>query len=183
MKTRPHWSYSSINQYLRCPLQFFFQRVPGLPYRKTTSGLVLGSAVHVALAEYHRGLQRNEIVGANGLLKVFHNTWTEREITEEIIYRDGDSRDNSLAQGMNLIETYLKEPPPTGIGGRRAGAHRSLDQQPRRISRNDSGCHHGPACHRRRSPEGSGVQDERTSLRGIGSGIIAATHLLRPRRE
>jgi len=115
MTTRRHWSYSSINQYLRCPLQFFFQRVLGLPYRTTTSGLVLGSAVHVALAEYHRGLQRNEIVGANGLLKILHDTWTERESTEEIIYRDGDSRDDSLAQGVNLIELYLKEPPPTGI--------------------------------------------------------------------
>lgn len=24
MSDRPHWSYSSINQYLRCPLQYFF---------------------------------------------------------------------------------------------------------------------------------------------------------------
>ena len=25
---RPHWSYSSISQYLKCPLQYFFETQP-----------------------------------------------------------------------------------------------------------------------------------------------------------
>ena len=27
MSDRPHWSYSSLAQYLRCPLQYYFERV------------------------------------------------------------------------------------------------------------------------------------------------------------
>ena len=55
-RSHPHWSYSAISQYLRCPLQYFFQRILGLPSRSIGLGLVLGSAVHAGLAEYHRRL-------------------------------------------------------------------------------------------------------------------------------
>lgn len=115
MRDRPHWSYSSISQYVRCPLQYFFQRVLGLPSRTTSNGLVLGSAVHAALAEYHRRLQCTETIVAGGILKVFHDAWDERESAGEITYRDGDTRDDSLSQGVQLLNIYLKEPPPVGI--------------------------------------------------------------------
>lgn len=114
-RSRPHWSYSSINQYLRCPLQFFFQRVLGLPSRTISSGLVLGSAVHAGLAEYHRRLKEVESIDQEGILKSFHDCWTEKEANETIQYRDGDTRDDSIAQGVNLLEMYLKEPPPEKI--------------------------------------------------------------------
>ena len=115
MRDRPHWSYSAINQYLRCPLQYFFQRVLGLPSRTTASGLILGSAVHAALAHYHRRLQLKEEIQANGVLETFRETWADRETHENIVFKDGDTRDDSIGQGVQLLETYLKQPPPTGI--------------------------------------------------------------------
>jgi len=115
MRDRPHWSYSAISQYLRCPLQYFFQRVLALPSRSTPSGLILGSAVHAALADYHRRLQRQEAVMAEGVVTTFRETWNDRESKEQITFKEGDNRDDSIAQGVQLIETYLKEPPPTGI--------------------------------------------------------------------
>src|SRR6476646_11850777 len=102
MSSRPHWSYSSISQFLRCPLQFYFQRILLLPYKKAGSGLVLGSAVHAALAEYHRRLKRQEGFTAEAILKAFHDQWSEREGSDEIIYRDGESRDDSIQQGVAL---------------------------------------------------------------------------------
>lgn len=47
--SRPHWSYSQINQYLRCPLQYFFERVLKLERQSIPSNMALGSAVHEAL--------------------------------------------------------------------------------------------------------------------------------------
>ena len=61
---RPHWSYSAITQYLRCPQQYFFQRVLGIPSRSIGTGLALGSAVHAGLAAYHQRLQR-KVYGDN----------------------------------------------------------------------------------------------------------------------
>jgi CRISPR/Cas system-associated exonuclease Cas4 (RecB family) len=48
--SRPHWSYSSLSQFLRCPLQYYFERVLGMPRRTVSEAQVLGSSVHVALA-------------------------------------------------------------------------------------------------------------------------------------
>lgn len=112
---RPHWSYSAITQYLRCPQQYFFQRVLGIPSRSIGTGLALGSAVHAGLAAYHQRLQRKEAIDTEVVLKAFHECWDEKELNETIQYRDGDTREDSIAQGVHLLELYFKEPPPEGI--------------------------------------------------------------------
>lgn len=115
MTSRPHWSYSSVNQFLRCPLQFCFQRILKLPQPTVGSGLVLGSSVHGALEFYHRSLQDGERVKAEQLHRIFLDTWKERECNSEIAFRKGDTRDDCIAQGIGLIDVYLKEPPPENI--------------------------------------------------------------------
>jgi len=117
MTNRPHWSYSAISQYLACPLRFYFQRVIGLPQEKVSSSLVLGSAVHAALAEYHRTVQRDEPTDTGKLHLILTDAWKQRGSGTRIIYRDGESQDGLIAQGIALIETYLQEPPPQNIIG------------------------------------------------------------------
>lgn len=115
MINRPHWSYSSINQYLRCPLQFYFQRVLKLPQPSVGSGLVLGSSVHAALELYHRSLQERKPVKIDQLHRAFLDAWQTRENNSEVEFRKRETRDGSIAQGISLVELYLKEPPPEGI--------------------------------------------------------------------
>lgn len=115
MTYRPHWSYSAISQYLRCPLQYYFQRILGLPAKSVSSGLVLGSAVHSALANFHRHVQQGESPSSASVADSFRGAWQDRESVEAIAYRDGDSRESCIDQGVNLLETYLKEPPPQTI--------------------------------------------------------------------
>jgi CRISPR/Cas system-associated exonuclease Cas4 (RecB family) len=115
MRDRPHWSYSAISQFLRCPLQYFFQRVLSLPTRSISSGLVLGSAVHAGLAAYHRRVKDQEKLDKDEIFKVFHDCWGEKETKETILFRDGDTREDSIGQGLNLLELYLREPPPEKI--------------------------------------------------------------------
>lgn len=115
MINRPHWSYSSISQYLRCPLQFYFQRILKLPQPTIGSGLVLGSSVHSALELYHRSLQERKPVKVDQLHRIFREVWQAKEKNAEVGYRKGETRDGSIAQGIGLIEVYLKEPPPEGI--------------------------------------------------------------------
>ena len=55
VRSRPHWSYSQLNQYMRCPLQYYFERIVKLDRPFVPSGLLFGSAIHEALAEFlHR---------------------------------------------------------------------------------------------------------------------------------
>lgn len=115
MRDRPHWSYSAISQYLRCPLQYFFQRILSLPSRSIGCGLVMGSAVHAGLAEYHRRLKVREDIDKEAILKAFHDTWNDKEANEAIIFREGDNRDDSIGQGINLLELYFQESPPEEV--------------------------------------------------------------------
>lgn len=115
MHHRPHWSYSAISQFLSCPLRFYFQRVIRLPQKSVGSSLVLGSSVHAALAEYHRTIQQDEPTDTAKLYQIIADTWARRESETPISFRDGESQDELMAQGISLVDLYLKEPPPEKI--------------------------------------------------------------------
>jgi putative RecB family exonuclease len=114
MHRRPHWSYSSITQYLTCPLRYYFQRIICLPQPTVGSGLVLGSAVHAALAEYHTSLHENRPPDRAQIEKAYHAGW-RRDDGTEVAFKDGESREDLVAQGWALVELYLREPPPDRI--------------------------------------------------------------------
>ena len=115
MHTRPHWSYSSISQYLACPLRYYFQRILCLPQSSIGSGLVLGSAVHAALAHYHQGLKFGRTPSREGIHKAYADNWAGREATQKIAYKDGESAGDLFDLGQTLLELYLEEPPPQQI--------------------------------------------------------------------
>jgi ATP-dependent helicase/DNAse subunit B len=73
--SRPHWSYSQLNGYLRCPLQYFFERVLKLERPFIPSNMALGSAVHEGLAEYHRRLQQQSEIPDRCVQQAFLNAW------------------------------------------------------------------------------------------------------------
>jgi CRISPR/Cas system-associated exonuclease Cas4 (RecB family) len=114
MHTRPHWSYSSISQYLACPLRYYFQRILCLPQSTVGSGLVLGSAVHAALAHYHHDLKLNRKPRRDAIRTTFVESWERRDGTT-IAFKEGETRADLMAQGMALVELYLAEPPPERI--------------------------------------------------------------------
>jgi len=117
MQPRPHWSYSQLTQYLRCPLQYYFQRILKLPEPWISSNLVLGSAVHAALAEYHnrlrfcRDFSREEIQGT------FLEAWRRQEEQQPVDFKQGLDRTKAIDQGVALVELYLNEPPPRNVVG------------------------------------------------------------------
>jgi putative RecB family exonuclease len=115
MTDRPHWSYSSINQFLSCPLRFYFQRIVRLPETTVSSRQILGSAVHHALAEYHRGLQTDQVVSIDHLHRAVVEGWRPQNAQATVIFKDGENREDAIAQGIALIEMYVREPPPTNI--------------------------------------------------------------------
>jgi putative RecB family exonuclease len=114
-RLRKHWSFSAINQYLRCPLQYYFQRILRLPTPTVGSGLVLGGAVHEALAHYHTKLKQRRVASILQIQRVFAQAWKSREADQQIQYKRGETRVSQLAVGIGLLETYLKSPPPENI--------------------------------------------------------------------
>ena len=113
--SRPHWSYSQLSQYLRCPLQFYFERVIKLQRPFSPSSMALGSAVHEGLAEYHRQLMADRKVTTGQVQSTFLKSWSQQERERPIQYRDGESRNQIIEQGVALLEVYQNEPPPENI--------------------------------------------------------------------
>ena len=113
--SRKHWSYSSINQFLRCPRQFYFQRIAKIPQLTVGSGLVLGSAVHSALAEYHNCLVIGVHPSQNTIKDFFVTSWLEKESETKVVYKPKESKDGLIELGASLLELYLNDPPPENI--------------------------------------------------------------------
>ena len=107
---RPHWSYSQISQFLRCPLQYYFERVAKLPKPHISGGLALGAAVHRTLAAYHRAIHRGNPLAPDRIHAAFLAAWEETETRETIQFRDGEDRTKLTDQGVALLELYTKEP-------------------------------------------------------------------------
>jgi len=112
---RPHWSYSSISQYLKCPLQYYFERIVRLPRTVASDAQVLGASVHSALAGYHRQLLAREPLLARHVQDAFLTAWDQQTSRARVIHLGGTSSNDDLALGVALIEAYLREPPPQDI--------------------------------------------------------------------
>lgn len=112
---RKHWSYSSINQYLRCPLQYYFQRILKLPQPSVGSGLVLGSAIHNALAVYHQYLMDDKKTEELAIRQAYVKSWVDREREHTVEYKPKESREDLIEQGLTLLQLYMAQPPPQNI--------------------------------------------------------------------
>ena len=113
--TRPHWSYSSVSQYLKCPLQYYFERIAKLPRKGTTDAQILGSAVHSALATYHRQLQSGEATTAGSIRQSYLDAWDGLIRDNQVVALGGKSLGDSRDLGMTLVEVYLEQPPSGSI--------------------------------------------------------------------
>ena len=113
--TRPHWSYSSVSQYLKCPLQYFYERVAKLPRKGVTDAQVLGSAVHSALATYHRKLQSGGVATAESIRQAYLDAWDGQVEDGQVVTLGNKSLGDCRDLGMTLIEVYLEQPPSGSI--------------------------------------------------------------------
>lgn len=113
--TRPHWSYSSVSQYLKCPLQYYFERELKLPRKEVTDAQALGSAVHSALATYHRKLQTGKAVTEGTIRQAYLDAWDGQVGDGQVVVLNGKPLGDSRDLGMTLVEVYLEQPPSGSI--------------------------------------------------------------------
>ena len=112
---RPHWSYSQLSQYVRCPLQYYFERVAKLPRPFIPSSMAFGSAIHEGLAAYHRRLMAAEPTTNAQVHDAFRAAWQANEQERPIHYRESETPAGLLDQGVALLEAYLAPSPPENI--------------------------------------------------------------------
>jgi putative RecB family exonuclease len=86
-----------------------------LPQLRVSSDLVLGSAIHEALAFYHRKVQLKGATNLRELACLLEAAWRTREARQGLLFKRGQSRESQLAMGKALLATYLRHPAPENI--------------------------------------------------------------------
>ena len=112
---RPHWSFSSINQYRRCPLQFYFERIVKIPRKTVSSSLVFGSAIHDALAGHHQRIRLGREASEQNLKSDFLGSWSVRTTDQQVTFKKKESASDLIGKGEAMMELYANEDPPTNI--------------------------------------------------------------------
>ncbi|HMJ80398.1 MAG TPA: ATP-dependent DNA helicase [Candidatus Dormibacteraeota bacterium] len=131
-------SFSQLDSYLTCPLQYRLRYVVGLP-TPPHHALVYGSALHAAVAAYHASERRGSPLGETALLEAFAAHWQPEgflsQAHEAARYAAGQAalrrfREERLARG---------EPPPSAVesaftvplgGARLRGRYDRIDATP-----------------------------------------------------
>ena len=105
---RPHWSYSSINEYMLCPLKYYFHRVAKYAPEKTSVNMILGKALHAVYA-YILSLifdGNSWSININDMETFFINTFGSL-LDEKIHYSKGSSYEDVIQQGKQYCQTII----------------------------------------------------------------------------
>jgi len=111
-RERPHWSVSQLNQFVNiCSLQYYFQRIAGIPPRHVTAQSVLGRAVHNAMSIFYARLRDRGRMRRKEVVEAFcEELRSETRLAQSpVLYPDGEGFDDVLEQGRRLMEFWAGE--------------------------------------------------------------------------
>jgi putative RecB family exonuclease len=105
---KDHISVSQINLYLMCPLKYRFTYVDQLSRPFKPANLALGSAIHSALAWWHR--QRMDGIDPEGeeVARVFAADFNAQKV-DNVTFGNGGSEDQLIERGRKMLAVYLRE--------------------------------------------------------------------------
>lgn len=105
-----HFSASALKTYLQCPWKFKLHYVEGVQPEFRPSGMVLGGAVHQALAQYHLAVMGKESFDADQLMKAFDDV-LDRALDQAVPvqFKKGEDPEALGGTGRGLLEVYHRE--------------------------------------------------------------------------
>src|SRR3990170_2672171 len=98
-----HLSSSQINLYMQCSLKYKFQYVDELPRLGKPPGLAFGSAVHAALAWFHKEKMAGNGVNLEKLFKIFDADWYCQRMDGKVLFEEGDEEERLTVLGRELL--------------------------------------------------------------------------------
>ncbi len=95
-------SFYAIDDYLTCPLKYKYAHVLRVPLAPHHS-IIYGSALHAAVAEFHRRHARGDVMGEDDLYAAFTNAWRN----EGFLSREHEEA--RLAAGRQALRRFRDE--------------------------------------------------------------------------
>jgi putative RecB family exonuclease len=110
LRSTKHVSASALKSFLICPKKFEFQYVLGAQPEFRPSAMLLGRAVHEALAVHHRALKDDRTMPAQTIVERFQAAIDlEAQHPVPVQWKDGENLDSFRLVGAGLVEVYLQE--------------------------------------------------------------------------
>ncbi len=112
-RTDLHVSVSQVKGYLACAHRYYLRHVLGTEAEHRSANLVLGSAVHEALASYYNSIRNGRVPVAEGVLQAFSDAFDEEAEKEPaILLDDGQTAGDLKDEGIRLVEAFLRDVKP-----------------------------------------------------------------------
>lgn len=100
-------SVSQLKTYLRCPRQYELRYVLGEPQERVAAALVLGTAVHAALASYYTALRDGGAPPLEAVLDVYGGAWVAAQPPDVPVLTDDDEPLAVLEQlGRRMLQVF-----------------------------------------------------------------------------
>ncbi len=104
-----HLSFSQINQWLGCQMQYWLSRVEKQTPIDLSANLIIGTAYHTAVEMFHRAKQKNEpTVQLDEMLAVFEQIILEEE-SENIVNWGTTNRTDEVKKAAGVFTAFLKD--------------------------------------------------------------------------
>ncbi len=117
LKTAPraqlHCSVSQVRAMQSCGKRFEYRYIVGAEPEHRSANLVLGSAVHEALASYYGAIRNGRVPVTEGVLAAFSDAFDEEMGKEPAVLLDeGETAGDLKDEGVKLMETFLRDVKP-----------------------------------------------------------------------
>lgn len=110
LRKTEHLSASSINDYIDCGLMYKFGRIDKIQPEFKPDALEFGSAIHLALADFHTEKMRGRFPSVKELHQSFEMHWKKlTDKRDDIKYAEGNNPEIMLLQGQELLTAYYNK--------------------------------------------------------------------------
>jgi putative RecB family exonuclease len=116
IRSKPHVSFSQIDQYLRCPLKYRFNHIERVEPDFVPAALAFGSGIHGAAAFFFGALGRGERPELGDVQNFFETYWNLETRHQPVRFGERDSKESLLDLGRRMLAVLVESVAPgTGV--------------------------------------------------------------------
>lgn len=112
IRKRPHLSASQVTAYMDCGLHYRFAKIDRIKPKSTSAEMLLGSAIHLVLADYYAAIREGMSFSITEMKESFTGHW--QRLCREAInlhYQTGKDDQVLLRGGLMLLEAFHRDHP------------------------------------------------------------------------
>jgi putative RecB family exonuclease len=98
-----HLSYSQVNCYMTCGLQYKFKYVDQIEPAHTAAALAFGSGIHEAVAAYYQTILEGDYIRPDQMFDVYRDTWRG---AEKVKFFKGDSESSLDEKAKQMLTVF-----------------------------------------------------------------------------